>query len=79
MLVRRYYLMANPQSELPSFAMITNGDEIVFVKLIQKEERCHNISRVFSPFVSLQEIYTVLQILKSIAQRDLEQESTSIR
>lgn len=72
------YLMANPQPTLPSFAMITNGDAIIFVKLSQKEERWYGISRVFSPFVSYQEIYTVLQILKSIAQEASPQESISI-
>ena len=72
------YLMANPQPVLPSFAMITNGDEIVFVKLNQKEERDYVISRVFSPLVSQQELYTILQILKSIAQGDRLPEFTSI-
>jgi hypothetical protein len=27
------YLMANPQPEKPSFALVTNGDDILLVKL----------------------------------------------
>jgi len=62
------YLMANPQPEKPSFAMMTNGDEIVFVKLIQAENRQYSLSRVFAPFTSSQELYRVFQILKRISR-----------
>ncbi|WP_439342326.1 hypothetical protein [Vacuolonema iberomarrocanum] len=31
------YLMANPHPERPSFALMTNGDDSVFVKLTQTE------------------------------------------
>ncbi len=58
------YLMANPQADLPSFGMVTNGDDIFFVKLIQQPQRQYAVSRVFAPFVSQQELYSVLQILK---------------
>lgn len=60
------YLMANPQPDRPSFGMITNGDEILFVKLVQKPDRQYALSRVFSPFTSKQELYSTLQILKGI-------------
>jgi hypothetical protein len=62
------YLMANPHPEKPSFGMVTNGDEILFVKLVQKENRYYALSRVFAPFTSKQELYGVLQILKQIGQ-----------
>lgn len=62
------YLMSNPDPNLPSFAMITNGDEIIFVKLIQTKNNQYNFSRVFTPFVSKEELYSVLQILKSIGE-----------
>lgn len=62
------YLMANPHPENPSFAMMTNGDDIVFVKLVQGEDRQYGISRVFSPLISHQELNQVLQILKRISQ-----------
>ena len=62
------YLMANPQPERPSFGMITNGDDILFVKLTQIAHRQYDVSRVFAPFISNQELYSVVQILKSISQ-----------
>ena len=61
------YLMANPQPAKPSFAMMTNGDDVVFVKLVLEDSRQYALSRVFSAFVSNQEIYSILQILKSIS------------
>jgi hypothetical protein len=51
------YLMANPQPEQPSFGMVTNGDDILFVKLGQTEQRYYSLSRVFAPFTSGQELY----------------------
>ncbi|MEQ9485284.1 type I restriction endonuclease [Coleofasciculus sp. F4-SAH-05] len=63
------YLMGNPQPEQPSFGMMTNGDDILFVKLAQTENRQYSVSRVFAPFISVQELYTVLQILKGISSQ----------
>jgi hypothetical protein len=74
------YLMANPRPELPSFGMVTNGDDILFVKLVQRfnestsestsaSSQCfYGLSRVFAPFTSSQELYSALQILKRIGQ-----------
>jgi hypothetical protein len=62
------YLMANPQPEQPSFGMVTNGDDILFVKLVQTEQRYYSLSRVFAPFTSGQELYGALQVLKRIGQ-----------
>ncbi len=63
------YLMANPHPNQPSFAMMTNGDDILFVKLNQVETRQYDVSKVFAPFISNQELYSVLQILKSLKQQ----------
>jgi len=60
------YLMANPQPEQPSFGVVTNSDEILFVKLIQQEQRLYGLSRVFAPFVSAQELSSTIQILKRV-------------
>ena len=60
------YLMANPKPEQPSFGMVTNGDDILFVKLVQGAQRHYTLSRVFAPFTSSRELYTALQILKRI-------------
>ncbi len=62
------YPMANPQPLQPCFGMVTNGDDIFFVKLVQAEQRYYAVSRVFAPLSSSQELYSVLQILKRLGQ-----------
>jgi hypothetical protein len=63
------YLTATPHPEQPSFALMTNGDESVFVKLTQVDGRRYSISRPLAALVSNQELYGVLQGLKRL--RDL--------
>jgi Type I restriction enzyme R protein N terminus (HSDR_N) len=64
------YLMANPEPSRPSFGMMTNGDEIVFLKLQQSPiaPSEYDISRVFAPFTSNQELYSALQIVKGLGK-----------
>ncbi|MGD1852671.1 MAG: hypothetical protein ACFB2W_00330 [Leptolyngbyaceae cyanobacterium] len=62
------YLMANPQPEQPSFALMTNGDNSVFVKLSRLMGGEYNFSRVFAAITSNQELYEILQILRRIGQ-----------
>lgn len=59
------YLMANPAVQ-PSFAMVTNGDEILFVKLVKRQ---YAVSRIYAPFTTAQELYIALQILKQIKHK----------
>jgi hypothetical protein len=59
------YSIANPQPDLPSFGMMTNGDEILFVKAFDRQ---YALSRVFAPFTSIRELYSALQVLKRIGQ-----------
>lgn len=60
------YLMANPHPEQPSFALMTNGDNSVFVKLTQSGGGQYNFSRVFAALTSNQELYGILQVLKQL-------------
>jgi hypothetical protein len=60
------YVMANPQPEKATFGLVTNGDDVLFVKLVQTEHRLYALSRVFAPFTSNRELYNALQILKRI-------------
>jgi hypothetical protein len=60
------YLMTNPLPERWSFAIVTNGDEILFVKLGSGDRRTYAVSRVFSPFASSRELYGALQVLKQL-------------
>jgi hypothetical protein len=59
------YLMANPGLHLPEnhsgFGMLTNGDEMLFVKVAPAQ---YGLSRVFSPFVAEAELVKVLKILR---------------
>ena len=62
------YLMANPNPDKPVFGMVTNGDDILFIKLTQTNTAQYDLSRVFSPFTSARELYDVLKILKRIGR-----------
>jgi hypothetical protein len=62
------YLMANPKPDRPGYALMTNGDDSVFVKLAQTQGGQYNFSRVFAALTSNQELYGVLQVLKRIRQ-----------
>ncbi|KAM3094866.1 type I restriction endonuclease [Phormidesmis sp. 146-35] len=62
------YLMASPHPDQPGFGMITNGDDILFVKLTQGEVSQYSLSRVFAPFTSSRELYNATQVLRRIGQ-----------
>ncbi|MCW6053869.1 type I restriction endonuclease subunit R [Lyngbya sp. CCAP 1446/10] len=62
------YMTANPRKDRPSFAAMTNGSEIVFVKLDFQNPPQYDLSRIFSPLPLMNELYTVLQVLKKIGQ-----------
>ncbi|WP_242046605.1 type I restriction enzyme HsdR N-terminal domain-containing protein [Cylindrospermum sp. FACHB-282] len=59
------YLMASPNSEQPNFGMLTNGDDIVFVKL---ENKHYGISRVFAPLSTQSELESACRVLRKIAE-----------
>ncbi|MEO1095567.1 MAG: type I restriction endonuclease subunit R [Cyanobacteria bacterium J06638_28] len=61
------YLAANPQREQPSFALMTNGDDSVFVKVSQTGSGLYNFSRSFAAFVSDQELCGILKGLKRLS------------
>jgi predicted type IV restriction endonuclease len=59
------YMMASPNGDLPTYALITNGDHFMFIK---KQGEQYELSDDFSLFRRSQnELYPVLQILKSLA------------
>lgn len=60
------YLMANPQPQVPSFGLVTNGDEVLFVKAVLQSPQQYGLSRVFAPFVSRGELVGALQVLKRL-------------
>jgi hypothetical protein len=66
------YMLANPQSERPSFGIATNGDEFVFLKLSQGDAPQYDASRTFSLFPWRHELGEVLRILKRLGQAVVE-------
>jgi hypothetical protein len=66
------YMLANPQSERPSFGIATNGDEFVFLKLSQGDAPQYDASRTFSLFPRRHELGEVLRILKRLGQAVVE-------
>ena len=62
------YLIGNPNRDLPVYGMVTNGDDILFIKVVQDSTPKYDLSRVFAPFTSAKELYMVLQILKKFGQ-----------
>jgi hypothetical protein len=62
------YMMANPDAEKPVFGMVTNGGEFFFLKLNRQGKPQYDISRIFSHLPLQNELYDVLQILKSLGK-----------
>ncbi|HEY9878345.1 MAG TPA: type I restriction endonuclease [Leptolyngbyaceae cyanobacterium] len=63
------YMMANSQSEHPTFGLLTNGDDVLFVKLTHQPSNQYSLSRVFSLYTVSTELESTLQILKQIGQQ----------
>ncbi|WP_413173786.1 type I restriction endonuclease [Anabaena azotica] len=59
------YLMASPNTDLPTFGMFTNGDDIVFVKLDNQQ---YAMSRVFAPLTTQSELESACSVLRRIAE-----------
>lgn len=70
------YMMANPDTEKPVFAMATNGGEFFFLKLNRQGTPQYDISRIFSHLPLQNEFYDVLQILKRLG-KNIEELDTS--
>ena len=60
------YMMANSQSGQPTFGLLTNGDDVLFVKLATQSDPQYSLSRAFSLYTLPEELQAVLQILKRI-------------
>jgi predicted type IV restriction endonuclease len=62
------YMINNPQPERPIFALLTNGDHFLFIKLTQQDTPQYALSDEFSLMRRENELYTVLSILKKLSQ-----------
>ena len=61
------YMLANPQSEKPSFGLISSGGSFVFVKLVRGEVNRYGLSKIFELRNPGNDLYDVYPILKHIA------------
>jgi hypothetical protein len=61
------YMMATPDLGKAQFSMLTNGDDVLLVKLVLQPEKQYSLSRVFSLYTLTQEWQVGLQILKQLS------------
>jgi len=57
------YMLGNEETVLPTFGMITNGNEFLFLKVLEHK---YANSRLFSLVNPDNELYSVLQVLKRL-------------
>jgi hypothetical protein len=62
------YLNATPEPGQPLFGMLTNGDEVLFVKLVLAPTAQYALSRAFSLYTVSSELATVFQVLKKMGE-----------
>jgi hypothetical protein len=62
------YMMSRPAIDQPLFGILTNGDDIVFVKLTTQPTPQYQLSRAFSLYTLPSELHLALQILKHLGQ-----------
>jgi Type I restriction enzyme R protein N terminus (HSDR_N) len=60
------YMMTNPKSDKPTFGMVTNGSDFMFIKLSKQGEPQYALSDDFSLYRRRNELYDVLRVLKRI-------------
>ncbi|MEG3935493.1 MULTISPECIES: type I restriction endonuclease [unclassified Microcoleus] len=62
------YMMANPDLDKPRFGMLTNGDDVLFVKLRDQPTPEYGLSRAFSIYTVRSELRSAFQVLKHLGQ-----------
>ncbi len=62
------YMMANPDLDKPRFGMLTNGDDVLFVKLMAQPTPEYGLSRAFSIYTVRSELRSAFQVLKHLGQ-----------
>lgn len=62
------YMLGNPKTTQPTFGMITNGNEFLFLKCDRQPTAEYANSRLFSLVNPNNELYTVLQVLKRLGE-----------
>jgi predicted type IV restriction endonuclease len=63
------YLLANPIGDRPTFGLITNGNEFLFLKATRQPIAQYANSRLFSLINPSNDLYDVLVVLKHLSQK----------
>ena len=63
------YMMANPNPQIPVYGLIGNGDEFMFIKMLNQGVPQYDFSNIFSLLLPRRnQLEYILQILKQIAK-----------
>ncbi|MGF1987061.1 MAG: type I restriction endonuclease [Nostoc sp. ZfuVER08] len=62
------YMLDNPSQDKPSFGLVTNGSDFIFLKLTKQNQPRYAISEQFTLLKRKSELYQVLSILKNLSQ-----------
>lgn len=62
------YMMSNPNLSQPTFGILTNGDDVLFVKLSTQPTLQYDLSRAFSIYAVASELSSAFQVLKHLGQ-----------
>jgi hypothetical protein len=70
-----FYMMANPNPDIATFGLVTNGSHFIFIKLVQASQPQYAFSSELSLFRPENELYTVCRVLKRFAELATSQDS----
>jgi hypothetical protein len=60
------YMLGNPRGDQPTFGMVTNGNDFLFLKATRQPVCQYATSKVFSLVNPGNDLYTVFQVLKQL-------------
>ncbi|MBD2245308.1 restriction endonuclease subunit R [Nostoc sp. FACHB-888] len=62
------YMLANPSQDKPTFGLVTNGSDFIFLKLAKENQPKYAMSDQFTLLKRESELYQVLSVLKNLSQ-----------
>ncbi|MBG1270071.1 type I restriction endonuclease [Nostoc sp. WHI] len=62
------YMLANPNQDKPTFGLVTNGSDFIFLKLTKQNQLKYAMSDQFTLLKRKSELYQVLSVLKNLSQ-----------
>ena len=62
------YMLANPNQDKPTFGLVTNGSDFIFLKLTKENQPKYAMSDQFTLLKRESELHQVLSVLKNLSQ-----------